>query len=66
MSKYERLIEHLQDQIDDLDDQYWRSSPSDHEKQIELLYKIIKHLNTMLYQLAVKEEQQSNHQGENR
>ena len=66
MSKHERMIQHLQDQIDDLDDQYWRSSPSNHQKQIELLYKMIRALNSMLYQLAVKEEEQSNHQGENR
>ena len=56
MSKHERMIQHLQDQIDDLNDQYWRSSPSDHQKQIELLYKMIQSLNAMLYQLAVKEE----------
>jgi uncharacterized protein YukE len=66
MSKYKRIIENLQDQIDDLDDQYWQSSPSDHQQRTELLYKMIKSLNTMLYQLAVKVEEQPNHQGENR
>tara|TARA_R100000808_G_C2119571_1_gene131195 strand:+ start:206 stop:406 length:201 start_codon:yes stop_codon:yes gene_type:complete len=66
MSKYKRIIENLQDQIDDLDDQYWESSPSDHQQRTELLYKMIKSLNTMLYQLAVKVEEQPNHQGENR
>ena len=66
MSKYKRIIENLQDQIDDLDDQYWESSPSDHQQRTELLYKVIKSLNTMLYQLAVKVEEQPNHQGENR
>jgi NAD-dependent DNA ligase len=66
MSKYKRIIQNLQDQIDDLDYQYWESSPSDPQKQIDLLYKMINRLNTMLYQLAVKEEEQSNHQGENR
>jgi hypothetical protein len=66
MSKYKQMIQHLQDQIDNLDYQYWESSPSNHQKQIELLYKMIRALNTMLYQLAVKEEEQSNHQGENR
>jgi NAD-dependent DNA ligase len=66
MSKYKRIIQNLQDQIDDLDYQYWESSPSDPQKQIDLLYKMINRLNTMLYQLAVKEEEQSNHLGENR
>ena len=66
MSKYKRIIQNLQDQIDYLDDQYWESSVSDHQQLTELLYKMIKSLNTMLYQLAVKEEEQSNHQGENR
>ena len=64
MSKYKRIIQNLQVQIDDLDNQYWESS-SDPQKQIELLYRMIKSLNTMLYQLAVKEaEEQSNHQQE--
>ena len=66
MSKHEEMIQHLQDQIDNLEHQYWESSPSNHQKQIELLYKMIRALNTMLYQLAVKEEEQPNHQGENR
>ena len=66
MSKHEEMIQHLQDQIDNLEHQYWESSPSNHQKQIELLYKMIRALNTMLYQLAVKEEEEPNHQGENR
>tara|TARA_R100000388_G_C7153530_1_gene115705 strand:+ start:192 stop:491 length:300 start_codon:yes stop_codon:yes gene_type:complete len=52
----EKMIQFFQDQIDDLDNQYWESPPSDPQKQIELLYKMIKSLNSMLYQYAVKEE----------
>ena len=66
MNKHQVMIRFYQDQIDNLEHQYWESSPSNHQKQIELLYKMIRALNSMLYQLAVKEEQQSNHQGENR
>ena len=55
-TEHQKMIRYYQDMIDDLEHQYWESSPSNHQKQVELLFKMIRALNGMIIHYKVKEE----------
>ena len=44
-------IDYLQDMLDDLESQYSETSVYDHQRQTELLFQIIRILNTMIIQI---------------
>ena len=40
---------HINDELMQLDYEYWETAPSDYEKQITILFKMIERLTTLLF-----------------